>query len=147
MTTSLLKSPGLFSVFRMILKMLYLGWFPFDLLFPSPRFPAPILWWVYRACQFQLVSTSLSCSIVFQFSNKVYLPIALLAFFQFYPVVTRKSKIHYSAGSLFFLRNITRSRRLAKIRWFIIIIIIIIIIINSYFRLYNCLKIISTRQE
>ena len=36
MIASLVKSPGLFSVFWPIAIMQYFGWFPFILLFPSP---------------------------------------------------------------------------------------------------------------
>ena len=50
-TASLLKSPGLFSVFWPILIMLYFGWSPFDFLFPSPPFSVQILWWPYREHQ------------------------------------------------------------------------------------------------
>ena len=38
-TTSLLKSPGIFSIFWPILIMLLLGWFPLVFLFLSPPFP------------------------------------------------------------------------------------------------------------
>ena len=52
---------------------------------------------------------------VFQFSSKVQVLIFLFAFFQFYSVVSRNSKVLYSAGSLFFV-DIT-SGRLAEIKW------------------------------
>ena len=52
----------------------------------------------------------------FQFPSKVQVVIFLFAYFQFYPVVTRDSKVHYSTSSLF-----------------IIIIIIIIIKFNTSF--------------
>ena len=48
MTTSLLKSPGLFSVFRLISIMLYFKWSPHIPLFPSSPFPESILWWLCR---------------------------------------------------------------------------------------------------
>ena len=51
------------------------------------------------------MSPSPSCSIIFQFSGKVLVLISLFTFFQFYQFV----------GSFFF--TITRSGRLAKIRW------------------------------
>ena len=55
-----------------------------------------------RAQQLQLVLLSSSCSIVFfQFSSKVQVFIFLFAFLQFYPVVSRNIKVHYSAGSFF----------------------------------------------
>ena len=53
---SLLKSPGLFSVFWPSLIILSFGWYPLVLLFPNPPVPIPILWWLYRAHQLQLVS-------------------------------------------------------------------------------------------
>ena len=59
-TASLLKSPGLFFVFLPIL-MQSLGWSPLVLLFPSP----PLLWWLNRVHQLQLVSPSIPCSTVF----------------------------------------------------------------------------------
>ena len=43
-TATLLKFPGLFSVFWLILIMLYFGWSPLVLLFSSPLVPLPILW-------------------------------------------------------------------------------------------------------
>ena len=41
---SLLKSPGLFSVFWPISIMLWFGWSPLVLLFPSPPVPVLIVW-------------------------------------------------------------------------------------------------------
>ena len=64
--------------------------------------PVPNLRWLYQVRQLQLVSLSFSCSIVFQFSCKVYVLISPFVFFQFYPVVRRNCKVHYSAGSLFY---------------------------------------------
>ena len=52
----------------------------------------------------------------FQFSSKVQVLILLFAFFQFYSVVSRDSKVHNSGSSPFlFIINI-RSGRLAEIR-------------------------------
>ena len=62
---SLLKSPGLFSVFWLILTVLTFGWSPLFLLFPILPVPVSILWWLYRAHRLQLVSPSLSYSIAF----------------------------------------------------------------------------------
>ena len=67
----------------------------------------------------------------FQFSSKVF--ISLFAFLQFYPVVSRNGKVHYSTGScflfffsffffFFFLLSITRSGRLAEIIWSVCIL-------------------------
>ena len=38
----------------------------------------------------------------FQFSSKVQVLISLFDFFQFYPMINRNGKIHYSAGYLFY---------------------------------------------
>ena len=68
------------------------------LLYLCPSVPVPILWWLYQAQQLQLVSLLLLCYVLFfQFSNKVLVPISLFAFFQFYLVVSRDVKVHYSA--------------------------------------------------
>ena len=48
-----------------VLIMLYFGWFLLVFLFPFPRVPLPIFWWLYRAHRLKLVSPSLSCSIAF----------------------------------------------------------------------------------
>ena len=50
-----------------------------------------------------LVLLPLSCSFFFQSPSKVQVLICLFAFFQFYLVECRDSKIHYSAGHFFFL--------------------------------------------
>ena len=78
--------------------MMYFGWSPLVLSFPNPPVPVPVLCWPYRACQLQLVSLSPSCSIYF-FSSQV--KSRQFAFFQFYPLISRNGKVHYSAGSLF----------------------------------------------
>ena len=70
-TASLLKSPGLFSVFWPILIMLLFGWSLLVFLFPIPPASLPILWWLYRVHRLHLASLFLSCSVVFQFFNKV----------------------------------------------------------------------------
>ena len=53
----------------------------------------------------------------FQISCKVLVFISLFAFLQFYPVVCRPGKVHYSANCLFVLLIITKSGCLAEIRW------------------------------
>ena len=68
------------------------------------------IWCLYQEHQLQLIKSSLSCSIFFQFPIKVKVIILLLAFFQFYSVFSRNSKVHNSASSLF------TSGRLAEIR-------------------------------
>ena len=122
-TGSLFKSTGLFSVFRPISIMLWFGWAQLILLFVRLPVAVPILWWLYQEHQIQLVSSSLSCSTIFQFTSKVHV---LIFPFQFYLEVIRDSKVHNSASSLFlfifiFLLTISRSGCLAEIRWFVCI--------------------------
>ena len=52
----------------------------------------------------------------FQFSSKVEVLILLLAFFQFYSVVSRERKVNNFANPIFLLIDI-RSGLLAEIRW------------------------------
>ena len=52
----------------------------------------------------------------FQFLRKGQVLIFLFAFFHFYSVFSRYSKVHNSASSLFLLLIITRSGHLAEIR-------------------------------
>ena len=70
LTVSLLKSPGLFSVFWPILTVLSFRWSPPVFLFPILPVLLPILSWLYRANWFQQVSPSPSWSIGFQFPSK-----------------------------------------------------------------------------
>ena len=51
---NILKSAGLFLVFRPISTMLLFRWSPLVLLFPCPPVSVTILWWQYRALQLQL---------------------------------------------------------------------------------------------
>ena len=102
-TASLLKSPGLFSVFWPILIMLEWGWSPLVLLFQSLPVLLPILWGLFPVLQLQLVSPSPLCSIVFLVLEQG-LDIHLhFAFFWLYSVVCRNGKVHYSIDSLFWL--------------------------------------------
>ena len=64
-TGSLLKFPGVFSVFWPFSIMQYFGWSRLVLLFPSPPVLVTIVWWIYQEHQLQLVWHSLSCSTVF----------------------------------------------------------------------------------
>ena len=112
---SLLKSLGLYSVFWPILIMLQVEWSPLFLWFANPSVPVTIFWWLYQVHQLQLVSPSLSCSIVFfQFSFNIEVFISLSVLFQFYPVISCHIKIHYSTR--LFL-TITRSGGLPYLRW------------------------------
>ena len=53
------------SLFWPIIIMLSFGCSPLVLLFPKPPVPLSLLCWLYRAHQLELVSSTLSCSIVF----------------------------------------------------------------------------------
>ena len=72
--------------------------------------------------QLQLVSPSISCSIVVfsSLARHRHLPFFSL-FLQFYSVANQNSKVHYLAGSHIFLLIITWSDRLAEIKWFVCI--------------------------
>ena len=60
------KSPQISRTLLSILADLKkFRWSPLVLLFPSPPVPLSILWWLYLSCQLQLVSPSLSSSVVF----------------------------------------------------------------------------------
>ena len=64
------------------------------------------------------MSLSPLCFIVFfQFPSKVEVLILLFLFFQFYSVVSRYSKVHNLASSLFFFVDYYKSGLLAEIRW------------------------------
>ena len=92
MAASLLKSPGFFSVFLPISTMLLFGWSLLIFLFPSPSVPVPILWCHHHLHVPQFLP----------FLSKFEVLIFLYAFFQFYSVVCRDSKVHNSACSLLF---------------------------------------------
>ena len=102
-TASLLKSPGLFSVFWLILTVLSFGWSPLVFLFLILQFP----WWLYLTHWLQLVppspSRSIVCLFFFQFPNNVQVLIFVFALLQFFSVVCRHGKVHNSASSLFFV--------------------------------------------
>ena len=88
---NLLKYPDL-----LILIILVFGWSPLVLLFPSLPVPLSILWWLYQAHQFLLVSPPLSCSIVFfsSLARSRYLSFFLLYFsFTMWSAETAKSTI------------------------------------------------------
>ena len=132
MTASFLTSPGLFSVFWPISTLLYFGWSPLILLFPSPSVLESNLWLLYWAHQLQLVSASLSCSIVFCTLARSVTHLS----FRFPPILPcgqperqntlfdRFSLFFYLSIYLlffffffFFFLTITRSGRLAEKRW------------------------------
>ena len=64
-TASLLRSPGLFSVFWPISTMLYFEWSQFFLRFPTVIIIFPILWRPFQVHQIHLVSPSVTCSTFF----------------------------------------------------------------------------------
>ena len=125
MTASFIKSLGLFLIFSPILTMLEFGCSPLVLLFPSPQVPAAMLWWLYQACQWQLISPPLSCSIVFSILLQ---GLGTYHFFRFPSVVPsgqpERQSLRFGRFSLFlffffffFLLTITRSYHLVEIRW------------------------------
>ena len=98
-TASLLKFPGLFSVFWPFSIMLLFGWSPLGRqllnlpgsLFTVPKAPITI----------GIIVTFMFYS-SFQFSSKVKVFISLFKFYQFYSVVCHDSKVDNFANSLFF---------------------------------------------
>ena len=123
-TASFSKSPEFFSVFWPILIVLSFGCTSLVFLFPTLSVNLPILLSLYRAHQLQLVSTSISCSIVFSSSLSRSRYLSLFSpFFTFilWSATTAKSIIRQV---LCFLLILTRSGCLAEI---IIIIIVILI--------------------
>ena len=79
-TTSPLKSLGLFLVFWPILIRLPFGWSPLVLFYPSPLVRLSIIWWLYRPHHLQFVIPSLSCAIVCFFPVLLALAIPLSFF-------------------------------------------------------------------
>ena len=101
-TASILKSPGLFSVFWLFSIMRLFGWSPFGCQLPNPPESLIILLLPCQKHQSQLVLLSPSCSTVFRFSSKVEVLISLFTFFQIYSVVSRDSKVDNFADFLSF---------------------------------------------
>ena len=87
-------------------------------LFQTLPVPLPLLQWLYRVHRLQLVSPSPSCSIVF---SVLYQCLGTYLAFRFPSVLlSAKSTIRQD---LCFLLTITRSGRLAEIRWSVCILI------------------------
>ena len=112
---SYLRSPGLFSVFCLILIMLKFRWFLFVLQFPVLPASFPSLSGLFKLDQLQLM---LSCFTVFLFLWQ-----GLSTCFSFHTLIfilwfagTTKSTVR-QIFSFLFLLMITRSGRLAGIRW------------------------------
>ena len=97
--------------------MLYFGWSPLV------QVPVPILWWLYRAHQLQLVSPSLSCSIVFFFSV-LYQGLSTYLSSCFLSVLPSGQPERQSPlfGRFFSWLTITRSGRLDENRWSVCIL-------------------------
>ena len=112
-TASLLKSPGLFSVFCPIFTMLLFGWSPLILLFPSHPVPVLILCDCTKRTNYNWITINFMFNSFFNFlARSRYVSFFLLSFnFTLWSAGTAKSTI------LFFLLIITRSGHLAKIRW------------------------------
>ena len=98
-TASLLKSPGLFSVFwPFSIKQLF-GWSPLGR--QLPNLPGPLIITVPKAPITIGIIVTMFCSF-FQFSSKVEVLVSLFTFFQFYSVVSRDSKVDNFADFLSF---------------------------------------------
>ena len=114
---SVSKYTELFSEFWKISIILSLGWSWLALSFLTLPVLVPIIWWLHQATITIGITVTFIFHICFFFSSltrSMY-----LSFFQFYPVVSRNSKVCYLAGSLFYVLflSITRSGRLAEFRY------------------------------
>ena len=117
-TASLLKSPGLFSVFWPSSIMLSFGWSPLvrQLTKSSRPFNNPLVTVPKAPITIGTIVTFMFHSF-FQFSCKVEVFILLSTFFQFYSVVSRDSKVdNLQILFFFFLVIIIRSGLLAEFR-------------------------------
>ena len=92
-TANFLKSPGLFSVFWQILKMLQSEWAPFVFLFPKSSNP------FYQSFDDCSKHTNYNClyghllvPLFFQFSSKVRVLISLFVFFWFYSKIFQTAR-------------------------------------------------------
>ena len=98
--------------------MLSFRWSPLVHQLPNTPGPLRILLLLCQKHQSQLLQSSPSCSIVFQFSSKVEVLILLFTFFWFYSVVNRHSKVDNFANSLFFFFvDYNKVWNLTEIRW------------------------------
>ena len=82
------KSPQVFRTLLSTLANLNSAvWSLLLLLFPIPPNLLPILWWLYRAYQLQLVLPSLSCSVFFSIPYQgpgTYLSLCFLYYYYYY---------------------------------------------------------------
>ena len=109
MTASLLESPGLFSVFPLVLLRASPPVPFYNLLVIVPKAPITIR-----------IIVTFMFHIFFQFPSKVEVLILLFTFLEFYSVVSRDSKVDNFASSLLLLllllMIIIKSSLLAEIR-------------------------------
>ena len=118
-TASLLKSPGLFSVFCLSLIMLLFGCSPLGHQLPNSPSPLIILSLPCQKRQSQLVLLSPSCSIVFSIlyqGQGTYLSFHILSVL-FCGLPGQQSRQFRRFSFFFFLLIIIRSGLWAEIRW------------------------------
>ena len=119
MTTTFLKSPGLFLVFWQISIMLLFGWSPLVCYFQVLQSLYQSICDCSKSTNYSSYNPHIHVLQFFQFPSKVLVLILLFPFFQFNSGVSRDSKVYDSASFLFFLLLliITKSGLLAEIRW------------------------------
>ena len=133
MTISLLKSPGLLSVFWPILMILYFQWSPLVHLFPISKSSSPCSNPLLTALS---VTVTIGITVTFVFHSVFSSPVRsrYLSFFSF---------VQYSAGSLsffllFYYHLVWSSGRDQITRLYLKIIIIIVINITNERFSYQC---------
>ena len=114
-TASLLKFPGLFLVFWLILVMLQSGWsHQLILWFLNLTVPLSSLWRLFQVLQLQLVSLSTSFSITFPVFWPIFSLFSIFLIFTLLSTGMAKSTIWQVP---FFLLTITKSNLWARIKW------------------------------
>ena len=96
-TANLLKSPGMFSVFWL---MLPIGWSLLFLRFPTFLTPYKPFGDRRKGISYNWHLCHLCASELFQFSYKVHVLVYLLAFIYFHSVILRKCKVHKFVDSI-----------------------------------------------
>ena len=104
-TASLIKSPGLFSVFWPFSIMLSFGWSPPSRQLPSPPVPLVILQFLFQTHQLQLVYLSHACSTAFSipYQGQGTYPCFHILSVLFYDQPGQQSRLFFKFSSFYWL--------------------------------------------